>query len=167
MRECYCCRRGCVYCDPKVSVDAKQQRWDLRFLGLTREIATWSKDPSTKIGCVVVGAQHEIRSTGFNGFPRGVHDDEERLNNRDIKYAIICHAEENAILNAARIGVSLHDCTLYCTWPPCTRCARGIINVGIKRVVSPLVEVPERWKADLDMSKKLLHEAGVVLEAVL
>ena len=55
------------------------EKWDRRFLDLAAHISTWSKDPSTKVGCVVVGEDREIRSTGFNGFPRGIEDDEERL----------------------------------------------------------------------------------------
>ena len=82
-------------------------KWDKRFLDLAKHIATWSKDPSTQVGCVVVGPDREIRSTGFNGLPRGIEDTDERLNNREIKYPMICHAEENAIMHAAR------TCLLY------------------------------------------------------
>ena len=59
------------------------EKWDLRFIELAKHISLWSKDPSTKVGCVVVGEDREIRSTGFNGFPRGIDDDEERLNDRE------------------------------------------------------------------------------------
>ena len=82
-------------------------KWDLRFIDLARHISEWSKDPSTKVGCVIVGEDREIRSTGFNGFPRGIDDTSERLGDRNQKYPMICHAEENAIMHAARIGVSL------------------------------------------------------------
>ena len=68
------------------------EKWDKRFLDLAAHISTWSKDPSTKVGCVVVGEDREIRSTGFNGFPRGIEDDEERLSDREQKYPLICHA---------------------------------------------------------------------------
>ena len=81
-------------------------KWDIRFLKLATHISEWSKDPSTKVGCVVVGPDREIRSTGFNGFPRGIQDSDERLTNRDLKYPLICHAEENAIMHAARIGLA-------------------------------------------------------------
>ena len=57
-------------------------KWDFRFIELARHIALWSKDPSTKVGCVVVGEDREIRSTGFNGFPRGIDDNAERLLDR-------------------------------------------------------------------------------------
>ena len=111
-------------------------KWDVRFLELAKQIASWSKDPSTQVGCVVVGPDREIRSTGFNGLPRGIEDSEERLNDREIKYPLICHAEENAIMHAARIGISLKECTAYITWPPCTRCARSLIQAGISQIVS-------------------------------
>ena len=121
-------------------------KWDKRFIELAKHIANWSKDPSTKVGCVVVGEDREIRSTGFNGFPRGIKDDEERLLDREQKYPLICHAEENAIMHAARIGVSLKGSTAYVTWPPCTRCARSLIQAGIKEIVYPNPgKIPERW----------------------
>ncbi|MEC9174168.1 MAG: dCMP deaminase family protein, partial [Candidatus Thermoplasmatota archaeon] len=113
------------------------EKWDRRFLDLASHISGWSKDPSTKVGCVVVGEDREIRSTGFNGFPRGIEDSMERLDDRELKYPLICHAEENAIMHAARIGISLKDCTAYVTWPPCTRCARSLIQAGVVEVVYP------------------------------
>ena len=138
------------------------EKWDQRFLELAKHIAGWSKDPSTKVGCVVVGEDREIRSTGFNGFPRGIADDGERLADREQKYPLICHAEENAIMHAARIGLSLKGCVAYVTWPPCTRCARSLIQAGVTEVVYPDgCEVPERWAKDFDMSNGMMSEAGV------
>ena len=90
-------------------------KWDKRFLHLAKHISEWSKDPSTKVGCIVVGEDREIRSTGFNGFPRGIEDKQERLEDREQKYPMICHAEENAIMHAARIGISLKGTTAYVT----------------------------------------------------
>lgn len=140
--------------------------WDRRFLELARHVAGWSKDPSTKVGCVIVGPDREIRSTGFNGFPRGVADD-DRLNNREQKYPLVCHGEENCILHAARLGVPLRGCTSYCTWPPCTRCASSLIQAGIAEVVYPAgLDIPERWQADFQMSMNLLTEAGVTVRTV-
>lgn len=142
-------------------------KWDRRFLDLAAHIATWSKDPSTKVGCVLVGADREIRSTGFNGFPRGIRDDEERLQNRAKKYPLICHAEENAIMHAARIGMTLKNCVAYVTWPPCSRCARSLIQAGVAEIVYPEgCEVPERWKEDFDTSHEMLEEAGVAVRSV-
>ena len=137
-------------------------KWDQRFLELAKHISGWSKDPSTKVGCVVVGEDREIRSTGFNGFPRGIKDDDERLLNREQKYPLICHAEENAIMHAARIGLSLKGCTAFVTWPPCTRCARSLIQAGVIEVVYPNeCEVPERWLEDFDTSTQMMNEAGL------
>ena len=136
--------------------------WDQRFLKLAKHISEWSKDPSTKVGCVVVGPDREIRSTGFNGLPRGIEDNDERLNNREIKYPLICHAEENAIMHAARIGISLKDCTAYVTWPPCTRCARSLIQAGVSTIIYPKdIEIPDRWMEDFNLSLNMLKEAKI------
>lgn len=141
--------------------------WDIRFLKLAEHIASWSKDPSTKVGCIIVGADREIRSTGFNGFPRGIDDSEERLTNREFKYPFICHAEENAIMHAARIGVSLKGCTAFVTWPPCTRCTRSLIQAGVREVVYPSgLEIPERWRSDFDMGQQMFLEAKVKVRDV-
>jgi dCMP deaminase len=142
-------------------------KWDRRFLALARHIAGWSKDPSTQVGCVVVGPDREIRSTGFNGFPRGIGDDSERLADRAKKYPLICHAEENAIMHAARIGVALKGCSAYVTWPPCTRCARSLIQAGVQTVHYPAgVEIPARWVEDFETSTEMFREAGVQVKAV-
>ena len=139
------------------------EKWDRRFIDLALHISEWSKDPSTKVGCVVVGEDREIRSTGFNGFPRGIEDSMERLEDRELKYPLICHAEENAIMHAARIGISLKDCTAYVTWPPCTRCARSLIQAGVTEVVYPdNIEIPDRWVEDFERSSSMMEEAGVI-----
>ena len=142
-------------------------KWDKRFLELAVHISNWSKDPSTKVGCVVVGADREIRSTGFNGFPRGISDDEDRLTDRSKKYPLICHAEENAIMHAARIGMPLKDCVAYVTWPPCSRCARSLIQAGVSEVVVPAdCEIPERWREDFEISDGMFREAGIKVRGV-
>ena len=139
--------------------------WNKRFLKLAKHISKWSKDPATKVGCVVVGPDREIRSTGFNGLPRGIEDNDERLNDREIKYPLICHAEENAIMHAARIGISLKDCTAYVTWPPCTRCARSLIQAGISTIIYPeKTKIPERWMDDFNLSLNMLREANIILK---
>ena len=114
-------------------------KWDKRFLHLAKHISEWSKDPSTKVGCIVVGEDREIRSTGFNGFPRGIEDKQERLEDREQKYPMICHAEENAIMHAARIGISLKGTTAYVTWPPCSRCTRSLIPVSYTHLTLPTI----------------------------
>jgi dCMP deaminase len=143
------------------------KRWDLRFLDMAKLISTWSKDPSTRVGCVVIGPDREVRSTGFNGFPRGVADTKARYNDRPLKYQLVCHAEENAILHAARNGVSLKGCVSYGTWPPCTRCSVSMIQVGLSGVVYPAgIEIPERWQDDFKLSSTILREAGVCVRTV-
>jgi len=110
----------------------------------------------------VVGEDREVRSTGFNGFPRGIEDTAERLNNREMKYPMICHAEENAIMHAARIGISLKGCTAYVTWPPCSRCARSLIQAGVLEVVYPAdSEIPERWQEDFEIATSMFNESGI------
>ena len=144
------------------------EKWDRRFIDLALHISGWSKDPSTKVGCVVVGEDREIRSTGFNGFPRGIDDSMERLEDRELKYPLICHAEENAIMHAARIGISLKDCTAYVTWPPCTRCARSLIQAGVVEVVYPEdIEIPDRWMEDFERSNSMMREAGVITRSTI
>ena len=143
------------------------EKWDNRFLELAKHISGWSKDPSTKVGCVVVGEDREIRSTGFNGFPRGINDDASRLTDRDKKYPLSCHAEENAIMHAARIGISLKGSTAYVTWPPCSRCARSLIQAGIEEIVYPETKaIPERWLEDFNTSNGMLLEAGIRVRTV-
>ena len=142
------------------------EKWDKRFLALASHIAGWSKDPSTQVGCVVVGPDREIRSTGFNGFPRGIEDSIARLENRELKYPLICHAEENAIMHAARIGISLKGCTAYVTWPPCSRCARSLIQAGVDEVVYPSEsEIPERWADDFEIATSMMNEAGLAVRS--
>ncbi|MBK64224.1 MAG: hypothetical protein CMB47_01705 [Euryarchaeota archaeon] len=139
-------------------------KWDLRFIDLARHISEWSKDPSTKVGCVIVGEDREIRSTGFNGFPRGIVDTSERLEDRNQKYPMICHAEENAIMHAARIGVSLKGTMAYVTWPPCSRCSRSLIQAGVSEVIYPSdVQIPDRWQSDFDIASEMMNEAGIIV----
>tara|TARA_B100000683_G_C12401694_1_gene520000 strand:- start:214 stop:687 length:474 start_codon:yes stop_codon:yes gene_type:complete len=153
--------------DMQALVVEMSEKWDFRFIELAKHISLWSKDPSTKVGCVVVGEDREIRSTGFNGFPRGIEDNDDRLLDREKKYPLICHAEENAIMHAARIGVSLKNSTAYVTWPPCSRCARSLIQAGVREVVYPKTnEIPERWQADFDTSTEMMKEAGVKVRSI-
>ena len=134
--------------------------WNRRFLALAEHIATWSKDPSTKVGAVIVDADRRIISTGYNGFPRDVEDLDQRLNNRDVKYEMIVHGEINAIVFANQ---NLQGTTLY-TWPfmPCSRCAGIVIQSGIRTVVAPYNDNP-RWQASFELTEQMFREAGVRL----
>ena len=130
-------------------------KWDQRYLYLAGHIATWSKDPSTQCGAVITDG-HRIISTGFNGFPQGIEDD-ERLDVRGTKYEMVIHAEINAILFAKQ---DLHGCTIY-TYPfqPCSRCASVIIQSGIRRVVTTR-QIPGRWQESFEIANGLFNEAN-------
>ena len=142
----------------------RQIKWDKRFLELAKYIATqWSKDPSTKCGSVIVEDINKIVTTGYNGFPIGVTDDESQYADRAIKYKKVVHAEANAILRAER---SLKGCTVY-VWPlpPCPECTKLMIQKRIARVVFPHYwndsSIQDRWVEDYQYSKSMLLEAGV------
>lgn len=143
------------------------EKWDNRFLKLAKEISTWSKDPSTKVGAVAVNNERRILATGYNGFPRGIDDSEERLYDRAEKYPRVIHAEMNAIYNASYNGVSLDGSTLY-VWglPCCSDCAKGVIQVGIKRVVMPKMNYPALWSDSFELTRTMFREAGVEYEFV-
>jgi dCMP deaminase len=136
------------------------QKWDVRFLELARFISNWSLDPSTKVGAVISDKHNRVVSIGYNGFPKGIKDD-ERLNDRETKYKIIVHGEINAITFANR---NLENCTLY-TYPfePCPRCAGIIIQSGIKRIVAPINKI-DRWENDFKLSRQLFNEANIEID---
>jgi dCMP deaminase len=136
-------------------------KWDLRYLDLAKYVSCWSKDPSTKVGAVIVDQYNSIVSLGFNGFPRGVFDSEERLDNRELKYKMVVHAEVNALAFAQR---DVHGCTLYTTpFMPCSVCTGQIIQRGITRVVTYLDNNP-RWVESFKLSRIMFEEAGVRLD---
>lgn len=138
--------------------------WDAWFMGFAAHAATKSKDPNTRVGCVLVGPDREIRSTGYNGLPRGVRDLEERMQ-RPTKYYLTAHAEENAVAQAARIGARLKGCSAYVTHEPCARCARSLIQAGISKVViGPGKVSPHFDQTEFEMSRLMLSEAGVSVE---
>lgn len=140
--------------------------WNEYFLGIAQYVSSKSKDPSTKVGAVIVDATHKVLSIGYNGFPRGIADTPERLNDRATKYRYIVHADANAILNACGPVVGA---TIY-VWPfpPCSECAKLIIQSGIARVICPKAspELEERWKDSLSLSREMFKEAGVNLVEV-
>ena len=136
--------------------------WDNRFLEHAKNIASWSKDPSTKIGAVAVKNRNVI-SAGYNGFPRGIEDSEVRLNVRQLKYRYVVHAEMNVIYNASFNGVSLQGSSLYVYGlPVCSTCAKGIIQVGITEVfIRTEKQIPEVWVQEWESTKEMFLEAGV------
>ena len=138
-------------------------KWDRRMLGLVNLVATWSKDPSTGVGAVIVDSKNRIVSVGFNGFPRAVCDSDEALFDRDEKLRRTIHAEENALLFAGR---PVEGCTIYVTHPPCARCAAKLIQSGLARVVAhmPAEGFGERWADDMRSASAMFLEAGVTFE---
>lgn len=137
-----------------------------RFMELAFLVASWSKDPSTKTGAVVVGPDREIRATGYNGLVRGVDDNISERMERPTKYDFFEHAERNAIYNACLTGTSLKGCVLYATHAPCTDCARAIIQAGIKMVITNKIIIDENspkgtWRDKLEYSAQMFKEAGI------
>ncbi len=135
--------------------------WDQRYYDLAKVVSSWSKDPSTQIGAVVVGDSGQVLAQGYNGFPRGMSDLDELYADRELKYKRICHAEMNAIYNASRTGVSLYGSTIYVYGlPVCHECAKAIIQVGISRVVMK-ESGGDRWNDSCDLAQRFFKEAGV------
>ena len=141
--------------------------WTDYFLNIAEQVKLKSKDESTQIGAVVVGLDNEVLSTGYNSFPRRLDDTKQERQERPEKYFWFEHAERNAIYNAARIGVSLKNSTIYLTSGiPCMDCARGIVNSGIKTVYCKEVcttKNKEKWEESQKKSLQLLLECGVVV----
>ena len=136
--------------------------WHGRFLSLAAHVATWSKDPSTKCGAVIVRPDRTIASLGYNGFPRGLYDSPVLLNDREEKYKRIVHAEVNALLHMAERPIG-H--TLY-IWPflPCCRCATQVIQSGITRVIAPGGSGPLWDRHDVQLTRDMFEDAGVDAE---
>lgn len=145
--------------------EEKQERWDIRFLEAARLKASWSKDPSTKCGAIIVRPDLTIAGTGFNGFPKNCLDDEELYANRELKYERVVHAELNAILHTYE---NMDGYTIY-TWPPsfgptCARCAAHVIQAGITRVVhvfDDTSDINSRWLESLEIGLQMYREADV------
>ena len=140
-------------------------KWDYRFMEMARLVAGWSKDPSTKVGCVIVNPRRQVVSTGYNGFPRGVDDDPARYADRATKYLMVLHAEQNAVLQA---GGDVRGGTAYVTHPPCAQCAATLIQAGIARIVEspPDTGMAARFLDSFAKSTLMLREAGVEVESV-
>ena len=140
--------------------------WDWYFLKLARFTSTASKDPSTKVGAVIVDRERRVVSTGYNGFARGVRDDPTHLADREVRLRKTIHAEINAILFARQ---DLTDCVLY-TFPfhPCSPCAAVVVQSGITRVVAPPTPPPlaARWGTDLALAAEQFRDARVALDLI-
>ena len=109
------------------------ESWDEYFLAIADAVARKSKDPRCQVGAIVV-RDKLILTTGFNGFARGVYDDDALLQDVEEKLKLVCHAEFNAVLNSARVGVSLAGGTMYITKFPCLSCCNAMVQAGVKRL---------------------------------
>ena len=158
----------------------QRRRWDLFFMDIAKRASGMSKDPTTKVGALVV-QNRRILATGFNGLPEGVDDSDERLNDRPRKRQMMVHAEANAVASAARNGTAIRcawlylwtwDCVRSAPWggPPCPQCMGLLINSGIRRVIyHPMGEITPAWHKDFPgLSIEMAEESGVAsLEWVL
>lgn len=147
---------------------ASMDKWDVRFMELTRQVGSWSScfQPGRHVGAIIV-RDKRVMTTGYNGAPAGIVScvEKGRCLRREMEIASgtrqeLCyavHAEQNAIIQAAKYGISVNGATLYCTHQPCVICAKMIINAGIRRVVY------EQGYPDA-FSLQLFREAGTVLE---
>ncbi len=148
--------------------------WDEYFFSIANVVAQRSKDPSTKVGAVLVSSDNSVLGVGYNGFPRGVSDyylKPDKINgkydryNRNVKLLFTEHAERNCIYNAARNGIKLEGCKIYLSTKgyPCADCARAIIQCGIIEVITHKGEFQGKsdWKESCNISKEMLKEAGV------
>ncbi|WP_203226738.1 deoxycytidylate deaminase [Alcaligenes aquatilis] len=150
----------------KLTIDSKpMNKWDTRFCELAKFVSDWSKDPNAKVGAVIFSKRGGDVSVGYNGFPMGVEDSAERLQDQDMKLELVVHAEQNALIAA---GSRTAGATLY-VWgkPVCARCAGSIIQAGIKRVVAPNPEsVPKdsKWHETGKVSELIFLEAGVEVD---
>jgi dCMP deaminase len=135
-------------------------KWDTKFIKLCKEIATWSKDPSTKHGSIIVDDNNNIVSTGYNGPPRNV-DDTLVPTTRPAKYLYYCHSEANAIIAAGRLGRSVENCTIYQTGPSCSYCWLLIANSGIKRQIRGKLSSHCVTEEDLKAQQWMAKQIGI------
>ncbi len=151
----------------------KEISWDTYFMSMCYFVALKSKDKSTKVGSIIVGVDNEVRSSGYNGPPRGFDDSDESIHERPLKYKIFQHAERNAIHNCARVGVPTKGCKMYISWTPCYDCAGAIIQSGISEVIihkqgqeafnasRPETEEFKKWNDDINKSVQFMKSCGV------
>lgn len=141
--------------------------WDQHFMALAKQIARMSKDPSTKVGCVVVGSDREILASGFNGFPRRCSDHASIYADRARKHLRVVHAEANCVAAASRTGTCLKGASAFVTQPCCSQCAALLINAGVVRIVVPVGSaLRDDWRASVTEGLTMMREAGVMHETL-
>jgi dCMP deaminase len=142
--------------------------WDKRFIELANLVSSWSKDKTTKVGAIIIDDDnHDIVSVGYNGFPRDSDDSKEDRYQPPQKYFYTEHAERNALYNAARNGKSTNNKIMYVQFFPCVDCARGIIQSGIKKLITPEPDFNNvKWGESVKIAKELLDECGVEIKYI-
>ena len=143
-------------------------KWDIRFVRIAKEVAEWSKDPSTQVGSIAV-KNRKIIATGYNGFPKGIKDAPRDLHDREMKLKLTVHAEKNMIYNAVEHGVKLEGSTVY-IWglPTCEECWKGLVQVGVSRVVMPDIEfTDDKWKEGCKFAKEYMEDVGIEVQEYL
>ncbi len=140
-------------------------KWTQRFLGIAHEIASWSKDPSTKVGAIAVSPSRQLLAEGYNGLPRRVLDSDTRMQ-RPEKYLWTVHAEANLLAHAARNGIKLEGSTVYVTHHPCAQCAALLIQAGIVQVVIDNAGKTNMPQEQFDVASRMFYEAGVITMGV-
>ena len=149
----------------------RQLKWDTRYINLAREVATWSKDPSTKVGAVLVRRNNSVASTGFNGFPPGHDDSPELYRDREYKYEHVIHAEINAL---QFLGETAKGMTSYTSFPSCPDCVKALGEAGVRRIVTAerwgvgkSSEWLKEWRLRVSKSKRLARdEFGMEWEVI-
>jgi dCMP deaminase len=135
-----------------------KDHWERRFYRLAQHVAQWSKDPITKVGAVLVGKDRRDIALGYNGFPPGVTDSQERLNNPELKYVYTQHAERNVLDNAR---FDTRGSTLYTTFAVCSTCAKSVVTKKVALVICPPWVEREPWNSDGHVARMILLEGGV------
>jgi dCMP deaminase len=142
------------------------KKWCQRFIDLAKVVASWSKDPSTQCGAVIVNDDRQILATGYNGLPRGVDDElmYASFTTKEDKYALTVHAEMNAILNAGRFGVLLNNSVLFVYGlPPCCDCAKHLVTAGIREIYfhPHAITYNSKWEDSFTKTQGLLKRLNI------
>jgi dCMP deaminase len=139
-------------------------QWEERFLQLAHFVSRWSKDPDAQVGAVVALERGGAIALGYNGFPAGVEDSAERLQDQAIKLELVVHAEQNALLIA---GQGARGATMFVAGKPvCAQCAGVIIQAGVAKVVAPnpnKFSEDSKWRKKGELAVQMLKEARVAL----
>lgn len=137
-------------------------KWVFRFMAMAKTYASFSKDPSTKVGAIISKGNTQL-GQGYNGFPSNIPDSPEYLDDREVKLAFIHHAEYNAVTRAMYSSISLTNATIYVTAPPCTACAKLINLSGITEIIylPAGVDFEERYRRDIELMTKFCGLTGI------